>query len=168
VTEQDKNPENWRVNPEISGCGYFCDLASHQLNLLQYLIGPIKKVRGLVDRQAAAYPAEDAVSYQILTDNKIHINGIWNFASFKNNDQSVIVGDKGQIEFSTFENNPIVLETGSQKQEFHIEHLENIQFPLIETMVNEMRGEGECPSNGDSAAETSRLMDAILDRLIWI
>ncbi len=35
----------WRVNPEISGGGHFFDLASHQLDYLDYLFGPVDKVR---------------------------------------------------------------------------------------------------------------------------
>ncbi len=32
---------NWRVHPEISGGGYFFDLASHQLDLLDFFFGKI-------------------------------------------------------------------------------------------------------------------------------
>ena len=41
-----ENPDDlpWRVVPEISGGGYFFDLASHQLDYLDHLLGPISAV----------------------------------------------------------------------------------------------------------------------------
>ena len=37
----------WRVVPEIAGGGKFLDLASHTLDFLDYLLGPIVQVKGL-------------------------------------------------------------------------------------------------------------------------
>ena len=39
---------NWRVNPAISGGGYFHDLASHQFDFLDFLLGPIKNAVGCI------------------------------------------------------------------------------------------------------------------------
>ena len=36
----------WRIDPAISGGGLFVDLASHQLDLLDYFLGPIADVSG--------------------------------------------------------------------------------------------------------------------------
>ena len=38
---------NWRVKPEIAGGGYFHDLASHQLDYLDFLFGPITQAKGI-------------------------------------------------------------------------------------------------------------------------
>ena len=38
-----KAETNWRVQPEIAGGGYFHDLASHQLDYLDFLFGEITK-----------------------------------------------------------------------------------------------------------------------------
>ena len=32
-------PENWRTNPSIAGCGYFCDMGSHMIDILQFILG---------------------------------------------------------------------------------------------------------------------------------
>ena len=57
---------NWRVEPEIAGGGYFYDLASHQLDFLDFLFGPIKTAKGISANQAARYPAEDIVTARHL------------------------------------------------------------------------------------------------------
>ena len=50
-TEKDVDETNWRVNPKIAGCGYFCDLASHMFDLLQYYFGNIISVKGITTNQ---------------------------------------------------------------------------------------------------------------------
>ena len=37
-----------------------------------------------------------------------------------------------------------------------------IQLPLVQSIVDELRGAGRCPSTGSSAWRTSRLIDHIL------
>ena len=52
----------WRVRPEIAGGGHFYDLASHQLDYLDYLLSPIRAAGGQAANQAGLYPAEDCVT----------------------------------------------------------------------------------------------------------
>src|SRR3954469_21503427 len=37
----------WRVDPAVSGGGLFFDLASHTFDLLDFLLGPVRRVRGI-------------------------------------------------------------------------------------------------------------------------
>lgn len=53
---------SWRVQPKISGGGLFVDLASHMLDFLDYVFGPIESVNGFAFNQQHLYPAEDIVS----------------------------------------------------------------------------------------------------------
>ena len=39
---------------------------------------------------------------------------------------------------------------------------EHVHQPLIQTIVDELNGNGKCPSTGESGARTARVMDAIL------
>ena len=41
-----KSEENWRLTPDISGGGYFYDLAPHQIDLLYSYFGPINNACG--------------------------------------------------------------------------------------------------------------------------
>ncbi|MEZ4830845.1 MAG: Gfo/Idh/MocA family oxidoreductase [Caldilineaceae bacterium] len=60
--ERDAANLPWRVQPEIAGGGHFFDLASHQLDFLDYLFGPIVSAQGQATNQTGIYPAEDIVS----------------------------------------------------------------------------------------------------------
>ena len=78
-------------------------------------------------------------------------------------DLTEIVGTKGTIGYSTFDANPVRLNTGDETREFAIPFPPHVQQPLIQTVVDALNGEGACPSTGVSGARTSRVIDAILE-----
>ena len=156
----------WRVNPEISGGGEFLDLASHTLDILDYILGPIRQARGYADNQAKLYNAEDIVTASLSFESGVKGTGIWCFSSFTDYDMNEIVGSKGKISFSTFGSEPILLTTIEGITPISIVNPVHIQQQLIQSMVNDLNGIGVCPSIGMSAARTSRVMDEILSDYI--
>ncbi|MBN2392290.1 MAG: Gfo/Idh/MocA family oxidoreductase [Anaerolineae bacterium] len=152
----------WRLDPEIAGCGYFCDLGSHILDLLQYLLGPIELVTGYATNQGGCYEAEDTVSATWLFESGAHGTGTWHFSTQQRVDRTEIVGTTGVIHYATFDNEPVVLESRGQTESIYIENPQHIQQPLIQTIVDTLLGRGECPSTGQTAALTNRIIDTIL------
>lgn len=77
----DENRENppWRINQQIAGGGYFYDMASHQLDFLYYLFGPVKTIQSYTENFADLYETEDTVSANLVFNNGIILNGIWSF-----------------------------------------------------------------------------------------
>ncbi len=160
------DPDNlpWRVIPEIAGGGYFLDLASHQLDFLDYVFGPIASVKGCAANQARLYPAEDIVAASFIFESGVFGSGIWCFAVPKqiHTDRTRIVGSKGRITYSSFDIVPVRLETAKGVEEFDLPRPEHVQQPLLQTVVDELLGRGRCPSTGVTAARTSRVMDEII------
>lgn len=157
-----KAKDNWRVFPEIAGGGYFYDLASHQLDFLDYLFGPIAEARGFAQNQAGLYPAEDIVTGSFRFENGILGQGSWCFTTSEVSDQEIttLIGSKGQISFSYFGGWTIALEVeGEGKEILTFDPIQNIQRPLIQTIVDSMLGKGTCPSTGISGARTNRVME---------
>jgi len=154
----------WRVRPEFSGGGHFYDLGSHQLDYLDDLFGPIEQVSGLAANQSGLYPAEDIVGAQWQHSSGVIGSGAWCFTvdPALHRDQAEILGSEGRIVFSFFDLKPLRLETSRGVQEFHFHRHDPIQQPLIETVVAELRGTGKCPSTGESAARTNRVMEMIV------
>ena len=70
----------WRVDPAISGGGHFFDLASHQLDYLDFLFGPVQKVRSVVLNQGGLYKAEDFVTAEFVFPDNITGTGTWCFS----------------------------------------------------------------------------------------
>ncbi|MFC4802634.1 Gfo/Idh/MocA family protein [Neobacillus sp. GCM10023253] len=156
-----KDPEklSWRVQPEISGGGLYYDLASHTLDLLDFLLGPIKSVNGFASNQAGYYRAEDIVTGTYMFESGIHGTGTWCFSAFENVDVNEIIGSKGKITFSTFGSEPIVLTTAEGAEQWSFEPLQHVHQPLVETIVEELTGDGgKCQSTGDSGTRTNWVM----------
>ena len=154
----------WRVQPDIAGGGHFVDLGSHMLDFLDFALGPIGSVHGVASNQAGRYPAEDIVSAAFQFESGVHGSGTWCFSAYERRDWTEIVGTEGKICYATFGDSPVVVTTRSGTTELPIEVPRHIQQPLIQTIVNELNGVGKCPSTGESAARTSRVMDRMLDR----
>ncbi|WP_210465722.1 Gfo/Idh/MocA family protein [Rufibacter roseolus] len=156
----------WRVQPEISGGGLFFDLASHQLDYLDYLLGPIASASGQTANQAGLYPAEDIVTGQFRFQNSVLGTGIWCFtvAPGQFRDEIEIIGSRGRITFPSFALEPIKLETDKGPEEFFLPPPPHVQQPFIQTIVEELTGQGLCPSTGETAARTAWVMDQIVGR----
>lgn len=154
----------WRVVPEISGGGLFVDLASHMLDFLDYVFGPIASVLGCAANQDGRYEAEDIVTASFQFRSGAQGIGAWCFTAGDKSDVTTIVGSSGQISFSTFDTRPILLKTAEGVTEFSVTNPQHIEQPLIQTIVDELRGVGVCPSTGDTAARTSWVMDQVLSR----
>ena len=160
--ELDPTTLPWRVIPEVAGGGHFIDLASHMLDFLDFVFGPICAVRGFAANQAHRYPAEDIVTGTFKFESGVHGVGTWCFTSYDRRDVTEIVGSEGTIRYSTFDSQPITLTTRKGRLAFSYDEPAHIQQPLIQTVVDAINGAGTCPSTGESAARTSWAMDQML------
>lgn len=154
----------WRVLPELSGGGYFMDIGCHSLDLLDFLLGPIRQANGHIGNQAGLYKAEDIVSASFVFESGVQGSGLWCFTAFEHVDLTEIVGSTGKISFSTFGKDPVVWTNVDGKTEYLVETPQHVQQPFIQTIVNELIGTGTCPSHGESAARTSWVMDQIMSK----
>lgn len=155
---------SWRVDPEIAGGGHFFDLASHQLDYLDFLFGPVRQIKSIVLNQSGLYKAEDFVTSEFVFDKNIVGTGTWcfNLSAESNRDIIEITGDKGTISFSTFSFDPIVVINRSGRKEFINKRPEHVQYNLIKKIVEALEGKGESPSTGVSGARTSWVLDEVV------
>jgi predicted dehydrogenase len=160
--ESDRANLHWHVIPEIAGAGRFLDLASHMLDILDFLLGPIAEVSGRAANHAGLYDAEDIVTAHWAHQSGVLGTGIWCFTSCDKEDRIEIIGTKGVIAFPCFIVAPLRLQTSEGTREFSEPPPVHIQQPFIQTIVDELNGVGHCPSTGDTAARTSWVMDQML------
>ena len=164
--EQDLDPEkqSWHVKPEIAGGGYFYDLASHQFDYFDFVFGPVAEVKGIAGNMGGLYEAEDVVSVVFSFQSGVTGTGSWNFVAAKGSEEDVIEisGTKGKLVFSSFLHGDVKLVTADGTKSFSFQNPENIQYKLIEQVVNEILGRGKCASTGVSAARTNRVLEQVL------
>lgn len=154
--------QDWRFNPVISGGGLFMDLASHGLDLLDFLIGPIKTVSGLAVNTGGSYTAEDVTAICFEFECGIVGTGIWNFNANYSQDQIIFMGSKGELECPVFSDTNILLRQNSTQEAFHFRNPPHVHQPLIQSIVNQLIGEAHCASTAESGARTSRIMEQCL------
>ena len=167
-TDYNRDTLPWRVKKEIAGAGYFYDLASHQLDLLDFLFGPIANADGHTVNIAGLYDVEDSVSATFQFQSGIVGSGSWSFIAPPNTrtDTIELVGTKGKLSFSTFMFTDIVLETSDGKTSYKEANPDNIQYYLIKSIVEYLQEKGaEVSSTAESAARTNWVMDKILGNL---
>ncbi len=162
--EKDFTKPIWRVDPKIAGGGIFYDLASHQLDFLDYVFGPVTEVGGIAENSAGLYSAEDCVTAILRFKSGVIASGAWCFVADEGNskDEIEIIGSKGRILFSTFGHQPVKLITENKIIELPYINPVNIQFNLIKQIVETIQGKSECNSTGITAARTNRVMEDIL------
>jgi predicted dehydrogenase len=167
--EEDLNSENppWRVIPEISGGGYFYDMACHQLDILDYFFGPVKTACGKYTNKGGLYKAEDTVTANLEFESNIIASGSWCFVAENvyKADTIEIMGSKGKMTFSAFAFKPVILQVKDVITKYSPPNPVNIQYYLIKSVVEELQGTGKSPSDGISGARTNRVMDMILNKL---
>lgn len=173
VINQAKHPDvkestvtNWRIDPAIAGGGYFYDLGSHQLDYFDFLFGPMEEVNGVAANQSGEYPAEDIVLGNFSFESGVLGTGNWCYTTGETSqkDEIVIIGNQGEIRFPCFWGTSVTLKRDGKKDEvFQFEMPENIQFFLIQSIVDELLGKGgKCPSTGISAARTNWAMEQMI------
>ncbi|NDV59694.1 Gfo/Idh/MocA family protein [Bacteroides sp. 519] len=157
----------WRVQPDIAGGGYFYDLAPHQIDLLQEMLGYILEASGYKANRGGLYEAEDTLSACFQFDSGLVGSGSWCFVAHESakEDRIEIIGDKGQITFSVFTYEPILLQTEKGIEEFIIPNPEHVQQPLIQEVVDHLLGKSICNCDGESATTVNWVMDKILGKL---
>jgi predicted dehydrogenase len=152
----------WRLRADEAGGGLFLDLGCHTLDILDFLLGPLDEIHGTAANVAAAYAVEDSVAMTFRAGGALG-TGAWNFASAAAADRIQIAGTEGRVTLSTFGDEPVELQTAAGRETFALPNPRHIQQPLIQTIVDALRGDGQCPSTGVTAARTSRVIDQVLD-----
>ncbi|TLX76621.1 Gfo/Idh/MocA family oxidoreductase [Labilibacter sediminis] len=163
---QDEQEQTWRVDKDIAGGGIFFDLASHQLDYLDFLFGPIVKANGAATNNNSYYDVEDTVVASFQFENGVIGSGLWSFNTHEDaaRDTLEIIGDKGSILCGSFSHEPIKLITDQGVIEFPYLNPENIQYNLIKQVNEAILNKNDCVSTGISAARTNKVLEEIVYR----
>lgn len=158
----------WRLQPEVAGGGgYFYDLASHQIDFLQYLFGPIIEAEGFCQNMAGLYKVEDTINACFRFASGLSGSASWCFVAHESarRDRISIVGTRGKVVFSVFDYQPIVLDTERGQEKITVPNPPHVQMGLIEKVVRHLQGKEVCDCDSISATATNWVMDRILGKL---
>ena len=154
--------EAWQNRPGLSGGGYFFDAACHALDFLQFLFGPAVDAHGFASTHGRLGPQEDTVSAAYRFADGVIGSGLWCFDADEDDDTTTVVGERGTLSFSVSAPRSILLSRTTGVEEIRIDDPPHVHQPLIQTIVDELHGEGRCPSTGRTAFATAELTDRLL------
>lgn len=156
----------WRLQPEISGGGYFYDLAPHQLDLLQDFFGVIIDAKGICANRGGLYSAEDTLSACFKFENGLPGSGSWCFVGHESarEDCIEVIGDKGIVSFSVFDYHPIQLVTSEGATSISVPNPPYVQLPIIQSVIHHLQGLGLCTCTSVSATPVNWVLDRILGK----
>jgi len=154
---------NWRIDPVISGGGYFNDLAPHQLDLLLFWFGDVRDFSGSSSIENSKPNVASKISGVLNFKNGISCKAYWNFIADETEqiDECFISGTKGSIAFPFF-GNEISLESNGKREILKYEHPKHIQQPLIQATVNYFLEKGENPCSVEDGLKGMQIIDAFI------
>jgi predicted dehydrogenase len=123
----------WRVNPDLSGGGFFFEGACHTLDFLEFLFDPITDVRAFAGNQGGAYRPEDIVNATYRFASGVFGSGAWCYTADVDEEYNEILGTKGRIRFSTTQPVPIRIFHGNIVEELPVADPDHVHQPLIQT-----------------------------------
>jgi 1,5-anhydro-D-fructose reductase (1,5-anhydro-D-mannitol-forming) len=154
---------SWRFDPARAGGGLFFDLGSHCLDLIDFLVGPIAEVHGVALNTGGTYAPEDVTSAAFRAGEGVAGTGIWNFHADAKSDIISCTGASGTIVTPVFTDGDVLVSRDGHTEVLPLRNPPHVHQPLIQTIVDELRGEGRCESTGESGARTSWVMDRCVD-----
>ncbi len=154
----------WRFDTAVAGAGPFFDLASHSVDLIDFLLGRIDDVSGFATNTGGSYAAEDVTSAAFHVESGAVGAGIWNFNAGHTADEMRIAGTTGQLTTSVFADVDVVVMAGGKTHVHEVRNPPHVHQPLIQSIVDELRGTGRCASTADSGARASWVLDRCVER----
>ena len=149
----------WRLEPATAGAGLFYDLGSHCVDLLDFLVGPISAAAGFAVNTGGAYRAEDVTAAAFRFDSPVVATGAWNFNAPAKADIMTLVGSEAELRTPIFSDTDVVVSGGGKPRVYAWPNPPHVHQPLIQTIVDELRGFGRCESTAASGARASWVLE---------
>ena len=150
---------NWRFDPAVAGAGLLFDLGSHCVDLLDFFLGPPTDVRGFSTNVSRAYATADLANMAARFADGAGATALWNFHADEKADALEIVGTEGRLLTPIFSDSDVIVTCQGRTEVLAIRNPPHVHQPLIQTIVDELRGRGRCESTGESGARSAWVLD---------
>jgi 1,5-anhydro-D-fructose reductase (1,5-anhydro-D-mannitol-forming) len=122
----------WLFDPSKAGGGPLFDIASHRIDVLNYLFGRPLRVAGQLSNVMHHYAVEDNATVMIEYESGVRgvVDVRWN--SKLNRDECRIRGTDGEIEMSPLNGADLIYPGGRENLPAHA----NLHYPMIENFVD--------------------------------
>jgi predicted dehydrogenase len=154
----DHRADNWRVDPQKAGGGPLYDIASHRIDLMNYLFGAPEQAVGRMSTLVHPIPVEDNASVLIEYENGVRALVDVRWHSRIPRDEFRIRGTEGEIELTPLNGATITFPGGPEELPPH----PNLHFPCIENFVSAVLDGAELRATGDSSLATDWVTEQVV------
>lgn len=137
----------WLFDPAKAGGGPLFDIASHRIDVLNFLFGRPVSVAAQLSNVVHRYPVEDNATVMIEYENGVRgmVDVRWH--SKIRRDECRIRGTGGEMEMSPLNGPELVYPGGSESLPVH----DNLHYPMIENFVDAVEGKATLLASGASS-----------------
>jgi len=150
---------SWLADPALAGGGPLYDIASHRIDVLNFLFGNPALVSAQVSNTVHRYAVEDSAT--LLIEYESGVRGIcdvrWNSRIAR--DEFRIVGVDGALDLTPLNGPRLESPLGEELLPPH----PNLHYPLIENFVSAVMDGAPLVSSGETALVTAAVTQAALD-----
>ena len=143
----------WRFDPATAGAGLFLDLASHYFDIIDFLAGPISSASGFALNTGGTYAAEDVTAAAFQIGTGVVGTGVWNFNAPASADSIVFTGSRRRDCNGRSRRRRCRGDQEGEQNTYRFRNPPHVHQPLIQTIVDELRGQGTCESPAKQARE---------------
>ena len=138
---------SWLVDPAKAGGGPLFDIASHRIDVLNFLFGQPLRVTAQLSNVVHHYPVEDNAT--VMMEYAGGVRGIvdvrWHSKVAR--DECRIRGTDGEMELSPL-NGPDLIYPGARE---NLRAHANLHYPMIENFVDAVEGKAPLRASGESS-----------------
>jgi len=138
---------SWLVDPAKAGGGPLFDIASHRIDVLNYLFGQPQRAKAQLSNVVHHYAVEDNATVMIEYENGVRglVDVRWH--SKVSRDECRIRGTEGEIEMSPLNGPDLIYPGGRESLPAH----PNLHYPMIDNFVSAVLEGGPLLSSANSA-----------------
>jgi predicted dehydrogenase len=146
---------NWLIDPAQAGGGPLYDIASHRIDVLNFLFGEPQRVSAHLSNAVHHYAVEDNAT--VLIDYAGGVRGIvdvrWH--SKVKRDECRIRGAEGEMELTPLNGPELVYPGGRESLPPHA----NLHYPMVENFVDAVLGKASLLASGASSLWTDWVIE---------
>jgi 1,5-anhydro-D-fructose reductase (1,5-anhydro-D-mannitol-forming) len=153
--DENESHRNWLIDPAQAGGGPLYDVASHRIDVLNFLFGQPGRVTGQLSNAVHHYAVEDNATVMIEYPGAVRgvVDVRWH--SRVSRDECRIRGTDGEMELSPL-NGPELIYPGSRE---NLPPHANLHYPMIENFVDAVEGKATLLASGASSFWTDRVTE---------
>jgi 1,5-anhydro-D-fructose reductase (1,5-anhydro-D-mannitol-forming) len=148
---------SWLVDPAKAGGGPLYDIASHRIDVLNYLFGEPVRATGYSSNVVHRYAVEDNAT--VMIDYESGLRGVvdvrWH--SKVNRDECRIRGTDGEMDLTPLNGPELVYPGGRESLPPHA----NLHYPMVENFVDAVLGKAPLLASGASSIWTDWVTERV-------